>query len=305
MLDVRTRNAAAEAPTTSRRLTISASDGTALGATLFEPSQPAPTGAPLIIIGCAAGVPSRYYARFAAYAAERGHPVLTWDYRGMGLSRSGSLQGSPVRMRDWCINDTPAVIDWAARTYPNRPLHWLGHSLGGFATGLAHNNTHVARQLSVATLSGYWGRMASPERYRVRFLMGSAAPIVVRLAGYFPGWLMGGEDMPGPAFLEWSRWCMEPEFIFGDPTLIETKYLAQFRAPIRFAQIEDDVWGTPAAVEHMASHFTGNIERSTWPIGLADAGGQRIGHLGFFREQFRDTLWPAAYQWLAGERAVT
>jgi predicted alpha/beta hydrolase len=217
MLDVRTRNAAAEAPTTSRRLTISASDGTALGATLFEPSQPAPTGAPLIIIGCAAGVPSRYYARFAAYAAERGHPVLTWDYRGMGLLALGSLQGSPARMRDWCINDTPAVIDWAARTYPNRPLHWLGHSLGGFATGLAHNNTHVARQLSVATLSGYWGRMASPERYRVRFLMGSAAPIVVRLAGYFPGWLMGGEDMPGPAFLEWSRWCMEPEFIFGDP----------------------------------------------------------------------------------------
>jgi predicted alpha/beta hydrolase len=52
----------------------------------------------------------------------------------------------------------------------------------------------------------------------------------------------------------------------------------------------------------MASHFTGNIERSTWPIGLADAGGQRIGHLGFFREQFRDTLWPAAYDWLAGER---
>ena len=95
---------------------------------------------------------------------------------------------------------------------------------------------------------------------------------------------------------------MHPEFIFGDPTLTETEYLAQFRAPIRFAQIEDDVWGTPAAVEHIASHFTANVERSTWSIRLADAGAARIGHHGFFREEFRDTLWPAAYAWLIDKR---
>src|SRR5690349_21020883 len=173
MLDVPAQTVAAETPISGRRLAIAASDGTMLGATLFEPSRPAAGGAPLIVIGCAAGVPSRYYARFAAYVAERGHLALTWDYRGMGLSRAGSLQGSPIRMRDWCTIDTPAVIDWAARTYRDRPLHWLGHSLGGFATGLSHNNTRIARQLSVATLSGYWGRMSSPERYRVRVLMGS------------------------------------------------------------------------------------------------------------------------------------
>ena len=45
--------------------------------------------------------------------------------------------------------------------------------MGGFATGLAHNNHLVARQLNIATLSGYWGRMAAPERYRVRLLMGT------------------------------------------------------------------------------------------------------------------------------------
>jgi len=299
MLDVSDRTAAGARST---RLTIIASDGTELEATLFEPGKPIPANASLIIIGGAAGVPSRYYARFAAYLADLGHPVLTFDYRDIGLSRRGSLQGSPTRMRDWCATDTPAVIDWAIRSYPGRPLHWIGHSLGGFATGLAHNNTAIARQLSVATLSGYWRLMSSPERYRVRVLMGSVAPSVVRLAGYFPGWLMGGEDMPGPAFLEWTRWCMHPEFIFGDATLTETKYLAQFRAPIRFAQIEDDVWGTPAAVEHIASHFTANAERSIWSIRLADTGAKRIGHHGFFREQFRATLWPAAYAWLMDKR---
>lgn len=296
MLDVPNPDAAARAR--NSRLTITAADGTPLGATLFEPARSTPADAPLIIIGSAAGVPSRYYARFAAYLADLGHPVLTFDYRDIGLSRRGSLQGSRTRMRDWCTSDTPGVIDWAVRTYPSRPLHWIGHSLGGFATGLAHNNTRIARQLNIATLSGYWGRMSSPERYRVRIMMGSVAPVLVRLAGYFPGWLMGGEDMPGPAFLEWTRWCMHPQFIFGDPTLTETKYLAQFRAPIRFAQIEDDIWGTPDAVEHIAGHFTANVERSIWSIRLADAGAARIGHHGFFRVQFRGTLWPAAHAWL-------
>ena len=70
-------------------------------------------------------------------------------------------------MRDWCLLDVPGVLDWAARTYPDRPIHWVGHSMGGFATGLAHNNHLIARQLNVATLNGYWGRMAVPERYRV------------------------------------------------------------------------------------------------------------------------------------------
>ena len=93
------------------------------------------------------------------------------------------------------------------------------------------------------------------------------APVLVPAVGYFPGWLMGGEDMPGPAFLEWTRWCMHPEFIFGDPTLTETGYLAQFRAPIRFAQIEDDVWGTPPAVRGPCQPFHG--QRRSGPPGAS------------------------------------
>jgi predicted alpha/beta hydrolase len=286
----------------SRAVNFAAADGTPLAGTVFEPTQVTPSNAPLIIIGGAAGVPSRYYARFANYLADLGHPVLTYDYRGISLSRAGSLKGANIRMRDWCASDTPGAIDWAVRAYPGRPLHWLGHSLGGFATGLAHNNTRIARQLSIATLSGYWRLLSSPERYRVRFLMGLMAPVVVRAVGYLPGWMMGGEDMPGPAFLEWTGWCMDPRFMFGDPTLTEIKYLDQFRAPIRFAQIEDDIWGTPAAVGHIASHFTANAERSIWTIRLADVGGRPIGHHGFFREQFRDTLWRAAYEWLVPAR---
>jgi predicted alpha/beta hydrolase len=281
-----------------RELAVAAEDGTELAATLFEPPATPAASAPLVIIGPAVAVRRRYYSKFAAYLAGRGYLVLTFDYRGIGGSRHGSLVGSKVRMRDWCILDVPGVLAWAHRTHPQREIRWVGHSMGGFATGLAHNNRFIARQLNVATLSGYWGRMASPEKYRVRLLMGTLSPVVVRVMGYFPGVLMGGEDLPGPAYLEWTRWCMSPEFLFADETLAERGNFAHFTAPLRCIQIADDPWGTEAAVAHMTAHYTASVDRTICRVTPAEAGVGRIGHFGFFRPDMRDALWKPAADWL-------
>ena len=290
----------AAANVVSRELTIPAADGRALAATLYEPASPPTPDAPVTIVAAGAAILRRFYGRFAAYLAERGSIALTFDYREIGGSRHGGLKGSRVRMRDWCTLDVPGVLDWAHRTYPGRPIHWVGHSMGGFATGLAHNNHLIARQLNVATQSGYWGRMAAPERYRVFLLMGYVAPLVVGVFGYFPGKLMGGADMPGPAFMEWRGWCMTPGFLFDDPTLAEARNFASLRAPLRVAQIADDPWGTKAAVAHMTAHYTGSIDRTIWHITLAEAGARKIGHFGFFRPEMRQTLWRRAADWLLG-----
>ena len=299
-LDGRRGTMAAEV--VSRQVEIPAADGRPLAATVYARPQPAGDG-PVTVIAAGAGISRRYYGRFATFLAERGRPAITFDYRDIGGSRSGSLKQSKVRMRDWCILDVPGVLTWAAREYPGRPIHWVGHSMGGFATGLAHNSHLIARQLNIATLNGYWGRMASPERYRVRILMGNLGVPIARALGFLPGFLMGGEDMPGPAFVEWAGWCMTPDFLFADDTLAERSNFARYRAPVRFAQIEDDVWGTPAAVDEMARHFRTSVDHSTWRISLADAGAAKIGHHGFFRDQFRDTLWPKALAWLDGASA--
>ena len=75
MPDALTLNPAVTADLRARALTIRADDGVPLAATLFEPSRPASADAPLIVFGPAAAVPARYYARFASWLAERGHPV--------------------------------------------------------------------------------------------------------------------------------------------------------------------------------------------------------------------------------------
>lgn len=55
-----------------------------------------PEGAPrgCALIAPAMGVEQRFYAAFAAWLAERGYLAVTFDYLGMGQSRSG-------RCADW------------------------------------------------------------------------------------------------------------------------------------------------------------------------------------------------------------
>jgi len=287
----------------SHDLTIPAADGYALAATLFEPDASDPT-APLIVIGAATGVPRRYYARFALYLAGHGHPVLTFDYRGVSQSRPEKLIGFPARMRDWGILDIPGVLDHAHRTMPGRPIHWIGNSYGGFGTGLAHNNHLIARQLSISSVSAYLGWLDGLERYRLTFLMSVPMRFTTYTLGYFPGHLIGGEDLPKGVALEWADWCLTPGFLFSDDTLHEKRHFATFTAPHRIAIAEDDTWVSREGAEHLAGQYP-NAETSIWRITLAEAGQPKIGHLGFFRPEFRDTLWRAALAWLANESATS
>jgi predicted alpha/beta hydrolase len=184
------RGSIAAAEIISREVEIPAQDGRPLTATLYEPQLD--SDRPVTVVAAGAGIRRRFYGRFATFLAECGRPTITFDYRDIGGSRGGSLKNSQVRMRDWCILDVPGVLAWAAREHPGRPIHWVGHSMGGFATGLAHNHHLIARQLNIATLNGYWGRMARPERYRVRIMMGALGVPVARALGYLPGFLMSG-----------------------------------------------------------------------------------------------------------------
>jgi predicted alpha/beta hydrolase len=47
----------------------------------------------------------------------------------------------------------------------------------------------------------------------------------------------------------------------------------------------------------LRSGFTA-IKPEVLTIAPADAGATRIGHLGFFRPEHRDTLWRGAAEWL-------
>src|SRR5579864_4823104 len=202
---------------------VPAADGYALGATLFLPRGPKRHA---VLISSATATPRKIYRGFAAYLAQQGAAVLTYDYRGIGGSRlkqvigynqPRSLVGFKATMADWAALDITAAVAWMRERYKNLPLAYVGHSFGGQALGLLPNNTEVSRALLIAAQAGYWKLMASPERYRVYAILNFIGIPLTRLLGYAPGWSGLGEDLPKDAFLQWVRWVMSKRYLFDDP----------------------------------------------------------------------------------------
>lgn len=284
-------------PTTSRDLFFPAADGYQLAATLHAPAAAEAAGAPVTVIGSAVAVRRRFYDLFARALADRGRPVLTFDYRGIGGSRPSTLAGFAARMRDWGSKDIAGALAWASDAFPGRDIHWVGHSFGGFGIGLAHNNHLVRRHLGIATPYTYWGLMEGLEKWRVGLMMSTAVPLLVPLVGRLPGRFIGGEDLPAGIALEWARWIRNPEMFFDDPTLPERANFARLEAPLCFMRFADDAWSSDAGVARLATRFPRSATARILRVEPEDAGGP-IGHFGFFKPRLANVLWPQAMAWL-------
>lgn len=284
-------------------ISLPATDGYSLGATLFLP-----LGAKrhAVLINSATAVPRKIYRGFAGYLARRGCAVLTYDYRGTGGSRQmspinynqpKSLVGFKASMSDWAALDVTAAVAWMRERYNTLPLTYVGHSFGGQALGLLANNDEVSRALLIAAQAGYWKLMATPERYRVYAMLNFVGIPLTRLKGYAPGWSGIGEDLPRDVFEQWTRWVMSPRYLFDDATLSGLSNFANYKGAMRALCLSDDPWATRPAVELLCSGFT-SITPEILTVTPADAGASQIGHLGFFRPEHRDTLWRGAAEWL-------
>jgi predicted alpha/beta hydrolase len=286
---------------------VPAIDGYPLGATLFLPRG---AKRQAVLINSAAAVPRKVYKGFAAYLARRGSVVLTYDYRGTGDSRpkavSGdkqpkSLVGFKASMSDWAALDVTAAVSWMRERYQARPLVYVGHSFGGQALGLIPNNSEVSRALLVASQAAAWRLMASPERYRVYAAMNYVLLPLTRIVGYAPGWAGLGMDLPKGVFEQWTNWVSSPRYLFDDAALTAVSNFPNFKGALRALCISDDPWATRPAVELLCSGFTA-AKPEIISITPADAGVAKIGHLGFFRPEHRDTLWRGAAEWLEASK---
>src|SRR3989442_4801587 len=140
---------------------IQARDGHRLGATLFRPAS---SNGRALQINAAAGVKQEYYGKFAAYLAERGFTVLTFDYRGIG--RSGSFRLKNAKMRDWAELDAAAALDFLGKNFPAK-LMAIGHSFGGQSFALIPGAERLAAALAVGSQSGYWRHSRGGPRARL------------------------------------------------------------------------------------------------------------------------------------------
>ena len=241
----------------------------------------------------AMGCSQEYYRPFAEWLAAQGFTVATFDYRGTGLSRSGTLRGFKADILDWARLDCAAMVDTLSSQAPGRPLYWIGHSLGGQILALVPNCERISKAVTIATGSGYWRENVPSLRLKVWWLWFVIVPLSLPLFGYFPGKaLRKVGDLPRGVMAQWRRWCLHREYAVGvEGEALRARY-ASVRTPIVSISFADDELMSLANTESIHGFYSG-APRKMKRLAPRDVGARRIGHFGFFRPAHEASLWRA------------
>lgn len=286
-----------------QEVALQARDGHALAATWSAPLGAALRGA--VIIGGALGVPREYYGLFAQYLAQRGLGTLTFDYRGVGGSAPSQLRGYNATLDQWGRLDLAAAIAWV-RSGPGRdlPLGYFGHSVGGQILGLAENCGHVQAALTVASQHGYWGNWPAPRKYLLATFWWAILPALTRSLGYCPSRRLGlGENLPAGVGLDWARWGRSRGYLHHCLSAEQCVGYRQFAGPLLAYSFADDTFAPHTSVARFLEFYPQAAAASHRHVKPGEIGAKRIGHFGYFRPWFRDTLWQDAADWM-GEKLV-
>lgn len=267
-------------------VSIPTAEGRHLGGRVHQP-----WGTPhaQVLIHGATAVPSGFYRAYAEHLAGQGFRVLTYDYRGIGASRSLPLRSDPVTMRDW-IDDASAAQRWLNERAPVLPLLVIGHSFGGQIAATIEGGRRADALVLVGAQGGWYGRFPQPARTRLWLSLRVLMPGLVKTFGYLPAWTGLGEDLPPHVALQWARWCSSSEYYLSElpelaPRLrsFSGRMLALSFSDDDFAPLENVRWlldkHGSAAIDHLH-------------LRPQDEGVSEIGHFGFFRRTAGPRLWP-------------
>jgi predicted alpha/beta hydrolase len=276
--------------------TLQVDGAVSLALRVYEPEGAARAS---VVIGGAFGVRQSFYEGFAAWLAQQGFRVTTFDYRGHGDSLYGPLREVKADLFDWA-QDYEAVISAARAALPAQPLVLLGHSLGAQLPGLLKKPEQVDGLLSVAAGSGYWRENAPRLKRMVPYFWWVLVPLATRMCGYFPGRaLKKVGDLPAGVILQWRRWCLNPGYSVGAEGPAVAQSYGAVRFPVLALSMTDDELMTLSGTHSLVNLYA-NTKTTVERISPEEVSAGRIGHFGFFRDQFRDSLWPRVAKALAG-----
>lgn len=279
-----------------RSMTFRCADGVTLSGHLWA----RPAASAVVIVNPATGVRARYYHRYASFLAEHGFEVITYDYRGIGESRSQDLRRCDFRWSDWGTKDFAAVFEAAERLAEGRPTMVVGHSIGGFLPGLAPGFDRCSAFLSVGGQFAYYRDYAPDSRFKNILKWHFVMPALTAVCGYFPGRRLGWlEDLPAGVAFEWAFRGARVEESFPKEQRREIiARLAAFRGPLLAVSPTDDAYATLPAINRALAYYAG-ADKRIMLISPSDLGVERIGHFDLFHSKHRDGFWRATLEWLA------
>lgn len=274
------------------KVALTAHDGHALAGYRYLPAGPAKAN---VVFGPAMAVPQSFYSAFAQHLAGQGYAVWTFDYRGMGESRKGSMRGVKADLSDWLHLDYDAVVQAVSRH--DAPLYLVGHSLGGQVAPLLPSRERVAGLVNIAVGSGSMRHNTLRTRRSAPLLWYLLAPLLCPLFGYFPGGKIGVVgDLPTGAMFQWRKWCLTPDYLLSGEPGARAAY-ASANYPVLSLFFTDDELLLQEGSQMLHDAYT-RRSADCRVIEPQQYGHKRIGHFGFFKMQSQPTLWPLVTGWL-------
>lgn len=277
---------------------IPTADGFLLSATHYAPAQP---NGRVVLIASAMGVKQRYYADFADFLTQTGFSVYTFDYRGMGKSVSPemkSLRGFAVQLREWATKDAEAMVQYINKLHEGQGIVWIGHSVGGQLLGFLPSYQSITQAIFVASQCGYWGNWSGGDKAKMWLLWHVVIPPLSHLFGYFPSKRMRlFENLPKGIALEWAKWGRHRDYLFGYANEQNSHY-HQIKIPILSYSFSDDTYAPRLSVQKLLEGYRSSQGEHRY-LQPKDIGHRVIGHFGFFKPMYKDSLWAQALEALS------
>ena len=270
---------------------IACEDGKSIVATHFGYE-----GMPAVIVSPAVGTTRGYYSRFAQSLVEQGFQVVTFDYRGIGESKT-QMDDLDTTLSSWGEQDLSAVIDWICTHERDPHISLVGHSVAGQLFPLAKNRAKIRAAYFIASQTAankYW---SGTQKLTVNLLWNVILPATTSITGKLPSWAYGGKhDLPKNVAIEWASWGKHQNGVLQDcPD--RAKAFNEIDIPLRFISIEDDHLLAPKkAVARLYDQY-GSVNKDHQHWFPEDFGKKSIGHFGFFRSDNAE-MWEDAHLWL-------
>ena len=268
-----------------RFVQLTTGDGVSLAARVFD-KQGSADMTVLMLPGI--GVPQRAFRHIAAWFSEQGARCLTIDYRGIGESRASPEAVGSATLLTWARIDAVAALEYIETRW-REPVVLLGHSFGGQMLGLAEPLQRVRAAVLVGSQLGQPRNWDGLSRLKFTAYWYLILPIACSFFDPLPAFVGFGTPLPRGVASEWAKWGRSPEwFLTWESSANET--FAAFGRPVLAYAIEDDDIAPPRAAEALLQRLR-SAEITKRDVSPREVGLPRIGHMGFFKAGFPESIW--------------
>ncbi len=269
------------------KLILTTEDQASLAVHLFQSEK---NNGKLLLINSATGVKQQVYFSFAQYFSEQGFTVITYDYRGIGLSKPENMKGFHGSMRIWGSKDYKTLTTYIKNKFPKHRKFCLGHSVGALILGMNEDSEMFEEFVFVGTQNAFVGNLRLKTKIEAYLGFGIVQPLTTSLLGYFPAnWFGLGESLPKNCAYDWRTLILNKK---STNRLLEKidDYSKNLTQKVFVIRAEDDVWLTEKGVLSLLNNTYPNLKPTYRLVKTAESEKKEIGHVNFFRS-YNHKLW--------------